>query len=167
MHKLRINIFRRINIFLFLIVSVFQCIFSYKRGIAVKHSCLFICAAILMLCVTGCKTAVPPGGGGSAGPMVYYNFPAVIAERPDKTPKTVILKISAGYYDSTAFADEIKAKDAMLKTVIAEFGKSIDAVHLSDFSQYNDAHEKLKDMMNAKLEKGKIEKILFRKIEAQ
>ena len=131
-----------------------------------------VCAVFFVISLGCSKTVIKTVNPDSYGSvtvreMIYYNFPTVRAERPDKTPRNIIIKVTAGYYDNKPLADELIQKDDALKTIIVDFGASIDAGHFSDSSLYNDAHKQLRDMLNAKLEKGKIDTIIFKKLEAQ
>ncbi|MGL4369087.1 MAG: hypothetical protein ACRCUT_05360 [Spirochaetota bacterium] len=98
---------------------------------------------VLIAALSGCTTAVKqaePGNGGAVqGEMVYLSFPAVHARRP--VPPDTVLRVSIGYYNDDELTAEIAAKDAELKDVIAEFGRSVDVGYVTDISMYNQAHE--------------------------
>ena len=136
-----------------------------------KNVLAVLCAMVFIFSISGCKTPSRTGSSGGVqnsevqGEMVYYKFSAVHSPRPGQKPSDVIMWVTIGYFDNPALAAEIAAKDEVLQGVISEFAKTIESGHLSDFSRYNQAHDTLKELMNKKLDKGTVQKILFRKIE--
>ena len=121
--------------------------------------CFFIFLPLL-----GCSSCASRQGD-DPGALAFHQFPVVYAACSGSEGKTVILGVTAGYREKESLTKELTGKEPALLTEITSFASSLSADDLRNISRYEKLRLDLRDRLNGRLSRGKIEKVLFRKIE--